>query len=67
MPSTWEKRVRAARRELDKANQETAQARHALHATANAAYKAGMRPTDIAGWAQVTLQALHQWRRKEQK
>lgn len=67
MPSTWEKRVRAARQELDDANRQAAQARQALHAAANAAYKAGMRPTDIAQWARVTLQALHQWRRKEQK
>lgn len=67
MRSTWEKRVRAARQELDDANRQAAQARQALHTAANAAYKAGMRPTDIAEWAQVTLQALHQWRRKEQK
>lgn len=65
MPSTWEKRVRAARQRLDDANREAVQARRELHAAANAAYKAGMRPTDIAEWAQVTLQALHQWRRKE--
>ena len=67
MPSTWEKRVRTARQELDDANQQATHARHELHTAANAAYKAGMRPTDIAEWAQVTLQALHQWRRKEQK
>ena len=65
MLSTWEKRVRAARQQLDDANREAAQARHELHATANAAYTAGIRPTHIAEWAQVTLQALHQWRRKE--
>lgn len=65
MPSTWEKRVRAARQQLLDANREAAQARRELHASANAAYTAGMRPTDIAEWAQVTLQALHQWRRKE--
>lgn len=65
MPSTWEKRVRTARQQLDDANREAAHARRTLHTAANTAYKAGMRPTDIAEWAQVTLQALHQWRRKE--
>lgn len=62
MSKKWEEKVKAARRGLDEAEQRAALARGALHSVAVAAYRDGIRSPQVAEWARVTVQALHQWK-----